>query len=347
MRRPVTVALTLLLGLASVPSPAAAPGEPAPAPAARPAAAALGESVVQLAEFVSATLAEVGRVPDWVQVQTAGGAIRALSAAQAFALLARTVYLWETLGDLPETVPITPEEVRPPVVDPEDLPADDFDPETGREVPTQAFLAQAEATVRWVDRLGVVPTAVWVDGQRLSAAEYLGGLAICIQYAYHEGGLYDWVFLPHYAPPPSWLAAAQLAPVVGYEGPEEETMGWWEEGEEPNWLESEEPIAAAAEPQPPRLGVLPEPGATVSGIVDLVASYSGPPAKVVVFSVAGRARAIMDSPPYSYRWNTSGLEPGVHLVGVRVLGDGDLLLANQVSAYIVEPGAATEPADDL
>ena len=164
-----------------------------------------GEAVVDLADFVSGYLADSGTIPDFMQVQTADGALRRISAAEAFVLFARTAHLWQTMGGLPETIPLAPDGVSAPLLDPEDLPASEINLEEGREISTDEFLAQCGPTVRWVDRLHTVPTAVTFAGERLSAADYMAGLAVCIQYAYWSGELEETLFLPWYNPPQAWV----------------------------------------------------------------------------------------------------------------------------------------------
>jgi len=78
-----------------------------------------GEGVVDLADFVSGYLADSGTIPDFMQVQTADGALRRISAAEAFILFARTAYLWETMGGLPATIPLAPDGVSAPLLDPD------------------------------------------------------------------------------------------------------------------------------------------------------------------------------------------------------------------------------------
>jgi len=329
----------------------------APKPAAYAADSVPGESVVDLADFISAYLAETGGLPDWAQVQMADGSLRRVSAAEVFALFARTAYLWQVMDGLPEMVQLTPAQVRGPAIDAQDLPADVVDPEVGVQVPTDAFLNQCEATVSWVDRLRVVPTAVWVDGQRLSAAQYLAGLAICIQYAYHEGGLEDYIFLPNYRPPSSWVASGARATAPPASQLSEEEAEW--EGSEvaqPNAGQAVASVAplASDETSPPaapepHLEMIPEPGATVSGTVDIVPSYTGPAPQFVVIAIDGRTRAIMNVPPFGYRWDTCDVGAGAHTMTVRVLGKDDVLLAAMASVYVVEPRtpAGEAPADDL
>jgi len=327
------------------PSPGAAWEEPAPESEGTEAGQGSldevpGEAAIELAQFISAYLAQTGQVPDLAQARTTAGSLRALSAAEVFALLVRTVYLWRANGELPATVPIAPVGLSGPDLEAEDLAAGPVDQEGGQELPTEAFLAHVEATVRWVDDLRKVPTAVWVQGERLSAAQYLGGLAVCLEYAYFEGGLLDTVSLPAYAPPQSWAPA-------GTEGASDESgeaEQEWAEGSEQEAGEVETLLPVApAEPArglwaagPPQLAVFPEPGATLSGRVDVVASYSGPAPTFVVFEVDNVVRAIMNLTPYSFRWDATAVAPGMHTVRVQVYGEGGLVMSEQVSAYIIE-----------
>jgi len=319
------------------------------------------EALVELADFVSGYLADSGVLPDFMQVQTADGMLRRISTAEAFILLARTVYLWETMGALPATVPVAPDEVRAPLVDPEDVPPSEVDLDMGREIPTDQFLAQCGDTVRWVDRLHTVPTAVWVDGQRLSAAEYLAGLAICIQYAYWEGCLYDTMYLPRYRPPQSWIGfrldrPAQSSPAALPEEAEARTEALYWETTWPH-LPQEElsgPVPTLMPSQPesppapaPQLTLFPRSGSTISGKVDLVASYLGPPARFVIFAINGATRAIMNFPPYSYRWDTSPLVAGPHTVRVQVLGDEGATLVDQLCGYTIAPPEPGLPGEEL
>jgi hypothetical protein len=190
-----------------------------------------------------------------------------------------------------------------------------------------------------------------------------------MSYAYWEGQLYDFVTLSAYAPPYSWLAETDATGFAETEWEEEPTWdqgGEWDaEGLGREWEERAPPAPAPRRPSvplsaapevgasqtAPRLTVYPEPGSTVSGIVDIVAAYVGPPAKFVVLTIDSHSEIIMNFPPYGYRWDTRDLEAGVHSVRVQVLGDGDVLLADQMTAYIVVPSQSDalelEVRDDL
>jgi hypothetical protein len=331
---------------------AAQPGQvetsapPLPAPSDREAS---GEAVVDLADFICGVLGDSGLVPDYAQVRTADGGLRRLSAAEVFALLARTAYLWDTAGALPELVPIAPEGVASPQLEAEDVPQGELDPESGRQLPTDQFLTQCGAALRWVDRLNTIPTAVWVNGERLSAAEYLAGLAICIQYAYWQGDLEDTLFLPKYIPPQTWLrgvaraAATEAAPEAGAVGESVASVGEGV-GEEEAGTQEVAPVGLqeeeAALPESPMLTLLPEDKARVSGKVDLLAVYTGPLAGFVIFAIDGVTRVIKNYEPYSYRWDASGASPGPHTLRVRVFDEEGYLLIDQVgSVTVVAPQA--------
>ena len=69
--------------------------------------------------------------------------------------------------------------------------------------------------------------------------------------------------------------------------------------------------------------------------MDLVASYLGPPPRFVVFAIDGAMRAIVNFPPYSFRWDTSALQPGPHTVRIQVLGEEDAILTDQLCGFTV------------
>ena len=302
-----------------------------------------GRAVVDLAQSVSNLLGDLGAIPDWGQVVTSNGRQR-ISAADAFVLLNRTIYRWDTDGEMPQTVSISLGAVSPPVLDPQDFPDAAPDLETGREIPTDLFLSQAGECLHWTDQFQVIPTAVWVNGARLSAAEYLAGLAICLEYSYFSGKLEDTIFLPDYSPPPAWVEHTELL-VGSVEG--ESVEG---EGEAPATESGMMPPLIPEDATPrlvtPKLTLLPAPGSKVSGVVDLVVGYSGPPAEFVTFGVDGQTRAITNAPPYGYRWYVTKLKPGKHEVTVKAYGEHTVEIVAQVSPYAViapKPEKAAKP----
>lgn len=295
-----------------------------------------GRAVVDLAQAISNSVAAMGAVPDWAPVTTSQGR-QSISATDVFVLLNRTVYRWHADGEMPITVSVTLGAISPPVLDPQDFPYDEVDLEVGREIATDLFLSQAGECLRWMDEFQVVPTAVWVNGERLSASEYLAGLAICIEYAYYSGSLEDTIFLPSYSPPPAWVEYTELlSDSLGDQYP------GGGEGAATNTSSSGYRLTPPVTPQKavpravtPQLSLLPQAGSVVSGIVDLVASYSGPPAEFLTFAVDGQMKALTNSPPYSYRWDTSKLQPGAHEVKVSVFGEHAAEIIVRTSPYTI------------
>lgn len=315
-----------------------------------------GEYAVELADFIASYLVESNTAPDWAQVRTSEGSLQLISIADAFSLLARTTYLWQALGHLPDYVPIAPSDLRAPVIDPQDVLTSADDQSGARQIPTDQFLAQCAPTVQWIDRLRIIPTAVWVDGERLSATEYLAGLAVCIQYAYYQGDLESHLLLPRYGPPRAWAQTAARAPIgtslaalpslMPAASPAEPSQA--ETAEEPG---SAEGYGSRDEFPAPRLTLFPEPGSELRGLVNLVAVYEGPPPRFVMFYVDGVKRFITNLPPYSCRWDTAEERPGRHSVQVNVLGDDDTVLTSLIARFTValeEPETpAAEASDEL
>ena len=315
-----------------------------------------GEYAVELADFIASYLVDSNTAPDWAQVRTSDGSLRRISISDAFSLLARTTYLWQALGHLPEYVPIAPSDLRVPVIDSQDVVASADDLSLARQIPTDQFLAQCAPTVQWIDRLRIIPTAVWVDGERLSATEYLAGLAVCIQYAYYQGDLDSYLLLPRYGPPRAWAQSAVGVPIGTSLASLPYLMPAASPGRPSQAETVEEPAAAEGgesgyEFPAPRLALFPEPGSELRGLVNLVAVYEGPPARFVMFYVDGIKRSITNLPPYSCRWDTAEATAGRHSVQVNVLGDDSTVLTTLIGGFTValeEPEtAAVEPSDEL
>jgi len=316
-----------------------APPQPSEEPAEVPTVAIPGRSVADLAHALSTRLGDNGALPEWGRVALPAGGRQRLSAADMFVLLARAAQAWHTDGALPTSVSLRPGATDPPILDPQDYPDPQVDLEKGREVNADALLSFVADTLRWADRFQRLPTAVWVNGARLSAAEFMAGLAVCLDYASANGELGDTVFLPDYSPPLSWaehtdlVAASQASAQTGEEASAESTPRY---GMTPPLLGLNASAPRVAKPQ---LALLPAPG-TVSGDVDLVVSYSGPPVAFVTFMVDGKTRAIMNHAPYGYRWRTAEVSPGKHQILVRAFGDNDAEVTAQTATYVV---AAPKP----
>jgi hypothetical protein len=112
------------------------------------------------------------------------------------------------------------------------------------------------------------------------------------------------------------------------------------------------PPVMALQPATPRLvkptlTLFPAPGGKVTGVVDLVVSYSGPPADFITFAVDGQTKGITNSPPYGYRWDAGKAKPGKHQVTVKAYGEGAVEIMAQVYSYTVigpKPEKAATPS---
>lgn len=345
MRRKPPPALVVMFGIAVCAGPA---------PRAWPAAEVdreagvinvTGVSVAEMAGFIVSVLEESGAVPDWLQAKTAEGRVRRLSATDGFVALARTMRQWDVDGRLPESVPVAVGAVSAPVLAVSDLPAAIDGEAEPRVVPTDLFVAQSAEVIRRLGQFRMVPAAVWVDRDRLAAQDYMAGIAIAIDYAYRNHRVEPAIAIPRFLPPPAWAAHTEsFAEYVEEEVVEGEGAIPEEVYPESGAPELTVPAEAFPPPVEPTLSLLPEAKAPVTGVVDLAVSYVGPTPKFVTFLVDQRAKAIMNTSPYSYHWDTSRLAPGEHRVTVRVLGDNGMELASVEATYTVA-APAPPPAE--
>jgi hypothetical protein len=299
-----------------------------------------GASVAELAGFVVAALRESGAVPDWLQAKTTEGHVQRLSATDGFVAMARLMRQWDVDGTLPESVPVAVGAVSPPVLSVADLPEAVEGEAEARAVPTDLFIAQSAEVVRCLGQFRMVPAAVWVGRERLAAQDYMAGMAIAIDYAYRNHKVEPAMAIARFLPAPAWAAyTKQCAEYV------EEEVAEGDAGTEEGFDDGTAPPEEEAPAPPPEvtLSLLPDAEAAVRGTVDLIASYSGPPAKFVTFSVDGAAKAITNTPPYWYRWDTSRLSPGPHRVRVRVLGEDEIEIASVEATYTVAAPAPPAP----
>lgn len=320
-------AVTVLAVRAAVAAPAAAPPQLAPAApraAAVPRGAAVeAAEVLRAADAVAQSLAATQRIPAGDVVTLKDGSARALSAAQLFVLLARFLGNGREQGVTPDHAPCPPRMAGP-------LETSSSPAAPAREVviPAVDLLAQARVTADVAEATGSVPSGVWVQGLRLSPAQYMGALATMLQHAATTGAVPEQVAVGNYLPPLDWTvnsaaggepaapppdlsaAPAQLAPAPV--------------------ASLREPVMAQPEPVP---APTPEPALTVyvptkpplSGALKLTVEYEGPPA-FIRLSVDGRAKAASNMSHFTYVWDTR-LEPdGDHLLRIAAVDSAERTL---------------------
>jgi hypothetical protein len=300
-----------------------------------------GASVAELAGFVVAGLQESGAVPDWLQAKTTEGRVQRLSATDGFVVMARLMRQWDVDGTLPESVSVAVGAVNPPVLSVADLPEAVEGEAEPRVIPTDLFVAQSAEVVRCLGQFRMVPAAVWVDRERLAAQDYMAGMAIAIDYAYRNHKVEPAIAIARFLPAPAWAAYTEQCAEYVEEEVTEGDAGTQEEGFDGGTAPPEE--EAPSPPAEATLFLAPDPKEAVSGAVDLIASYSGPPAKFVTFLVDDVAKAITNTAPYWYRWDTTRLPPGPHRVRVRVLGQDDIEIASMEATYTIAAPAPPAP----
>ena len=319
----------LLLFAAALPARAQAAAATPPAPAT-----VSGSALIALADSLWARASETGAVPDNLPLILPDASQIEVSAALAFNLFLATINLWQTDGSFPASVLLPSTPPAPPQLDPRDILPRPSDPSRlpTRQLAAASLIAQCPAIAQWAFRVGGLPTAVWIDGERYSAGEFLVAMAQFIQQASRRSAFPASLLIPRCVAPRSWpsagpAASAQAAPPASLPV-----------------LVTPQPPGEAAPPAQPRFSLLPHTGTKVSGFVDLVGEYSGPPPKFVAFLIDGKDRYLTNSQPYSYRWRLEGVAPGEHRVTARAFGQPDEVLAEASIVLLVVPASKADRA---
>jgi len=270
-------------------------------------------AAIEVAEQACLAVANTGAVPETFQITLAGGEEERLLAAQALGLLAaaaaavrRNTYSFLTL---------LPEESGAPVAISGNLAARS----TPLLISTPALLAEGQAVLDFTLALGAFPSAVWVSGERLSAAEFLTALATALQFLAGSGRLPDHVrIIPCYAP-------AAWRPVPGVNKNSAPALPALQTA-------SASPVVSS-----PTISLFPGEGARLSGEVDFVATLEPVSTEAAVFFlVEGQVRAISNWPPFAFHLDTRGLSPGKHRLSVRAEdSSGNILASQEINITIV------------
>lgn len=286
------------------------------------------EALFDAANRAAGHLARTGAIPASVTVSLPDGQTQTLSAVQTLYLFARAGKEWLEQGSFPDLIPVPTEKYAPPAATAPDNRPNGPPAVTGDHlVRARDLLAQCRAITLWMDRLKTAPDAVWIGSRRVSAAAAYGGLAALLQYTALNRALPDQVYVTDYRSPADWVAApaatAATGPPVPMAGPA-----------------SGGPPRTTAPPAQPTLRVTPGPGAHVSGVVTLVASYDGPAPAVVSFVIDGTIRSVSNWPPYLMTWDTRHAGLGSHHLAVRAVDSHGQPLVSVEGELVV-----TAPAD--
>jgi len=320
-RRGVTVALVAVaamtlapctLGGAAPKSAGAAPKAPAVAPVSitPPQPVIEATEVLRLADTIARALATNGRIPSGAVARLSDGGRRPLSAAQLFVVLARFLGNGYEQGVTPEHVPTPPD-----MIGPLEIP-----PPTGRgaqEVVIAAsdVLAQTRATADVAESTGHLPSGIWVEGLRLTPAQFVGALATVLQHALYNGEVPDQIAVGQYLPPLDWSALPPgerqtEPPTGGQAAPPAVALP----SIAPPAVATEEAPPAPAAP-PPQISLYWASEPPLSGEQPLTIEYQGPPAFIRVF-IDDKPKAVSNMTHFIYLWDTR-LEPdGSHAIRI-------------------------------
>ncbi len=324
------MALAAATMAAALPAPArnASPKPAAPVRISSPQPVIAAKEVLRVADAVARSLATSGRIPAGEVVTLSDGRTRSLSAAQLFVLLARFLGTGYEQGVSPQHAPAPPDIIGP-------LEASPATVGTSRQaiIETADLLAQTRATADVAESTGNLPSAVWVQGLRLTPAQFMGAMATVLQHALLQGAVPRQVVVGNYAAPLDWSAvpSAAGAPAAESQGPIAEAGAG--PAEAPSWArlpaevaDSARSVEPRAQPTEPRLTVYVPVKPPLSGRHTLTIQYQGPPA-IIRLSIGGRAKAVSNMTHFTYVWDTR-LEPdGTHALRVAAVDDAERALS--------------------
>lgn len=279
-----------------------------------------GQDVLTMAENLAGGLAADARVPSEVPLTTVEGVALRLPAGDALYLMCQMVAEWQAANALPATVPLLPQTPAPSEIATAPQPGD------ARTMSPADLVAQCGPMAGLMRQIGRMPAGVWVGTQRLSPAEYTGGLATLLQHFRRNKTFPAQVGVKPYLPPKEWMAAAPADPGAA-------TGAAWPGGPAAGQPAEETP------PPPPeaKLALVPAKDTKLTGMAEIAALYQGPTAFARLF-VNGRLVGISNRFPFTYKWDTR-LEPdGPATVSAQAVGSQGEVLASAEQRYILSNG---------
>lgn len=277
----------------------------------------------EIAEQAYQSVATSGGLPDDFRVANENGRAEQVTAAQALGLLAAAAEA--TAADDSGNLALLPATIGAPVA------FDESAAQPNLAVPTSELLAQGRPTLDFTAMLGAFPSAIWVNGQRLSATEYFAALASLFKYQARTERLPEKVQITRCGAPSSWTAATIRSAKELPKGLPPANLA---------------PTVAVA-PTIPKLELYPGAGAKLCGLTDFVAAYGPTETRVIVsFCLDGQLKISTDCAPFSLRLDTSQLTPGSHKLRVEVedLTGGGTLASKEINFTVVQPKPAS-PVD--
>jgi len=304
--RNLVCALVLLVGAAS-----AAPAQRVAAP-----------SVLQCARGVHQELIKSGRLPDQVSMAAAAGGETTLTLGQAALVFAEALGGLTGAGRLPEAIEVAGDGAAGVTG------ASPGSPNAGAVVSVAALGQQCRALSEMSRRFGGLPLAVWVDGQRLTLAEFAGSVAAALSEFAERAQLPARIIIPQGTPPPAWVKGA----AAGWRVTAVRPPG---EGEDAGGSPSRSENAARPrpEPQPRPLTLSLADGATVSGGIVLRADLWPEPRMLALF-VDGKQRGLLNFRPYQFVIDTRTLNNGPHRIRVEAYGSASGVQTAEITVTV-------------
>lgn len=300
-------ALVLLVGAAS-----AAPAQRIAAP-----------SVLQCARGVHQELVQNGRLPDQVSMAAAAGGETTLTLGQAALVFAEALGGLTGTGRLPDAIEVAGDGAAGVTG------ASPGSPNAGAVVSVAALGQQCRALSVMSRRFGGLPLAVWVDGQRLTLAEFAGSVVAALSEFAERAQLPARIIIPRAMPPPAWTndtAAGWRVTAAHSPGPEGEDAGG-------SSSRSENAARPRPEPQPRPLTLSLADGATVSGGIVLRADLWPEPRMLALF-VDGKQRGLLNFRPYQFVIDTRTLNNGPHRIHVEAYGSASGVQTAEITVTV-------------
>lgn len=247
----------------------------------------------------AATVEPSGDIPDRIYMRRgSSGSIR-MSANDALVFFCRLLAGWQEASALPQQAELPRGAVRSHRAARTSPRTTDGGPDT-LTVSTASLARQCRSVVSLVGRLGSVPQGVWVDDQRLSAAQFMGAVVMCLAAGARTNALPEKATVPSWRGPSGWPAFEPLPSA---------------DGAAPGWSLPARGATAA-------MTLQPDGGRPLSGIVTLTVSYPVRGALIEVM-LDGARKWMANQSPFSFTWDTRAVKDGSHTISVRAgLGDG-------------------------
>lgn len=282
----------------------------------------------QVAGRVYAAVAEQRPIPDSFQVTGPDGKALKLTAAQGLGLLAAAAesIVQGKLAPLPR-----PQDLGTPL-NTEDQPA--------RSAPVtilaQALLNEARPLQDFAAAMGAFPSAIWIGGERLNAAEFMQGIASIVKFQDESGHLPRRVRIVPCEAPSAWTLG--LKPTNGNSAPVKGPMSVPP-------LEVTPTNLAAANRDAAALSIFPGDGAEVDQQGEIVAALASNAEKIAIFFyVDGRLRGMSNWSPFTFHLGGSQVTPGPHRIKIRAEnGEGKVIASREISVTVTvgpSPAAA-------